>query len=312
MPDAFHNRCRAVPAVLLAALLLTAPSFAEPPAAPPPPPGGPSDNPPDNPPSDRDPSGDGVLPELDAAGIRLIEAAVKLFHTGGLIAEMLIADLVPLTPEELSELGAEMHGVSVAEMPVVAAGPHVERANRLAEFAIRDAQWPKEWIITVIDVDGPVAFAHVGGYVYLGTGLMDALNDDELLFVLGHEVGHIEKQHTDRIWSYAKTLRDFGDPDIADFITVLTVQHLRVGYSEHYELEADIYGIEVASRHGVTVDDAISALTIVADMVDESLEERPRPANSGDAILIQLEEHYRTHPHTIERIQALREWADAR
>jgi hypothetical protein len=58
--------------------------------------------------------------------------------------------------------------------------------------------------------------------------------------------------------------------------------------------------------HGVTAGDCLGALEALATMLQESLEERPAPATTADTVLTQIEEHYRTHPHTRERIDAIR------
>ncbi len=39
------------------------------------------------------------------------------------------------------------------------------------------------------------AFAMGDGTIRIYSGLMDILSDDELLFVIGHEMGHVVKQH---------------------------------------------------------------------------------------------------------------------
>ncbi|MBV5311622.1 M48 family metalloprotease, partial [Chromatium okenii] len=39
------------------------------------------------------------------------------------------------------------------------------------------------------------AFAMPDGTIRVYSGLMDSMNDDELLFIIGHEVGHVAKGH---------------------------------------------------------------------------------------------------------------------
>ncbi|TRZ95089.1 peptidase M48 [bacterium] len=40
------------------------------------------------------------------------------------------------------------------------------------------------------------AFAIPGGFIYVNSGLMDAANNDELAFVLAHEIGHVAARHS--------------------------------------------------------------------------------------------------------------------
>ena len=126
-----------------------------------------------------------MLPQIDAAGITIVETAVRLFHQGGFLAETIIGDLNPLPPEQLAEIGEAFYQQKIQELPVVGEGPYVERAVRLMEIAIADSTWPEGWVLTVMDVEGPVAFTHVGGFVYIGTDLMDQINDAQLLWVFG-------------------------------------------------------------------------------------------------------------------------------
>jgi hypothetical protein len=180
--------------------------------------------------ADAEGSGNGdLLREIDAAGMTVIETAVKLFHEGGFLAETMIGNLNPLTPQELDQIGREFHSAQVKELPIVSEGPHVERALRLLKIAVQGTQWTEGWMLTVIEVEGPVAFTHAGGFVYVGTDLMDNMTDEELLWVLGHEVGHVELKHTDRIWSYITPLYDYTGENFASFATALITNHLRVG-----------------------------------------------------------------------------------
>lgn len=40
------------------------------------------------------------------------------------------------------------------------------------------------------------AFAIPGGFIYVNSGLMNVANDDELAFVVGHEIGHVAARHS--------------------------------------------------------------------------------------------------------------------
>ena len=52
------------------------------------------------------------------------------------------------------------------------------------------------WTFVVIDTDGINAFATPGGYIFLTKGLISILStEDELAFVIGHEIAHVIKKH---------------------------------------------------------------------------------------------------------------------
>ena len=53
------------------------------------------------------------------------------------------------------------------------------------------------WTFIVLDTDGVNAFASPGGFVHITRGALGLLvNEAELAAVLGHEVGHVTRQHT--------------------------------------------------------------------------------------------------------------------
>ncbi|TXL01116.1 peptidase M48, partial [Methylococcaceae bacterium CS5] len=49
----------------------------------------------------------------------------------------------------------------------------------------------------IVDLEEPNAFALPGGYVYVSRGLLVLLNsEDELVGVIGHEIGHVAARHS--------------------------------------------------------------------------------------------------------------------
>lgn len=52
------------------------------------------------------------------------------------------------------------------------------------------------WRFSVVNVDEFNAAAFPGGFVYATRGLMDNLTDEELAFVVGHEMGHVDYRHS--------------------------------------------------------------------------------------------------------------------
>jgi len=60
----------------------------------------------------------------------------------------------------------------------------------------------QHWVVRILDTDPPTvnAFVTGGKYIYVYTGLMNqATSDDELAFVLSHELGHSLLQHRIRV-----------------------------------------------------------------------------------------------------------------
>ena len=116
------------------------------------------------------------------------------------------------------------------------------------------------WVVRVLDTDPPVenAFVTGGKYIYVFTGLIEkASGDDELAFVLGHELGHSLLQHNER-------REDDTSTTIADLLllgallaggnTRETLGLLSTAFSSSYsqidEQEADAIGVAIAARAG--------------------------------------------------------------
>ena len=116
------------------------------------------------------------------------------------------------------------------------------------------------WVVRVLDTDPPVenAFVTGGKYIYVFTGLIEkASGDDELAFVLGHELGHSLLQHNER-------REDDTSTTIADLLllgallaggnTRETLGLLSTAFSSSYsqidEQKADAIGVAIAARAG--------------------------------------------------------------
>ena len=72
--------------------------------------------------------------------------------------------------------------------------PYTQRLNRLVE-GITDADGiPLNFkVYNVIDIN---AFACPDGSVRVFSSLMDIMDDDELMGIIGHEIGHVMKRHS--------------------------------------------------------------------------------------------------------------------
>lgn len=73
--------------------------------------------------------------------------------------------------------------------------------NLVAKLLAAMGEKSDDWIVRVLDTDEPVvnAFVTGGKYIYVFTGLMkQATSEDELAFVLSHELGHSLLKHNER------------------------------------------------------------------------------------------------------------------
>lgn len=120
------------------------------------------------------------------------------------------------------------------------------------------------------------AFAMADGTIRIYSGLMDMLDDRELLFVVGHEMGHVVKKHIKRKISMAylssvvrKAMASQQNEagEIARSALGAFAEKLRnAQFSQQEEREADDYGVLFLIERGYDRQPAISTLTKLAGL----------------------------------------------
>lgn len=136
--------------------------------------------------------------------------------------------------------------------------PYTIRLNKLTE-GLTDAEGiPLNFkVYYVVDVN---AFACADGSVRVFSSLMDIMSDEELLGVIGHEVGHVAHKDSksgfrtalltsalkDGISSQGGTAAKLTDSQLGDLGEAL----VNSTYSQKQERSADDYGYEFLKSHG--------------------------------------------------------------
>ncbi|XLS29594.1 M48 family metallopeptidase [Flavobacteriaceae bacterium M23B6Z8] len=108
--------------------------------------------------------------------------------------------------------------------------------------------------LNIIDSQEINAFATMGGYIYLTTGLLDFVDSfDELAFIIGHEIAHEEKLHTQRKvvkMLVSSNLLSMIKLDDFKMIALNINKTLSAPFDQIDEYEADKYGAELAMKAG--------------------------------------------------------------
>lgn len=104
------------------------------------------------------------------------------------------------------------------------------------------------------------AFACADGSVRVYTGLMDVMTDDEVLGVIGHEIGHVAHKDTRKAMQHAILTEAFleGIGSTGSAVATLTDSQLgQIGealssakYSQKQETNADNYGYDFLKKNG--------------------------------------------------------------
>lgn len=128
--------------------------------------------------------------------------------------------------------------------------PHVGKFND------RAAEW--DWEVNVIRSSTINAFCMPGGKIIVFTGIIDKLrlSDDELAMIIGHEIAHALREHA-RARAAKGMLTNVGVLAVgvlvgngAGEIARMSGGLLNLRFSRGDETEADLVGMELASRAG--------------------------------------------------------------
>lgn len=147
------------------------------------------------------------------------------------------------------------------------------------------------------------AFACADGSVRVYSGLMDVMTDDEVLGVIGHEIGHVAHHDTrDAMKSALRTaaLKD-ALASTSSKVAILTDSqlgqlgeaYLNARYSRKQELNADDYGYDFLKAHGKNPLVLCLAFRKLGQLENNS---------STASLVTQL---FSSHPETSERIANL-------
>ena len=141
------------------------------------------------------------------------------------------------------------------------------------------------------------AFATADGSVRVYAGLMDMMDDNELLAVIGHEIGHVANHDSrdaikaaykkqavlDAVGSQSEKIAVFTDGQLGQLANAM----LDSKHSRKQESEADDFSYDFMKRNGYNVNAVASAFTILAKMsagadanfLDKMMSSHPDPSD---------------------------------
>ena len=175
---------------------------------------------------------------------------------------------------------------------------------------------------------GPNAFALPDGTIVFTDALIKlADNDEELIAIFLHEVGHLEQKHLLR-----RAIQDsmltiivvlvVGDLESADLILGLPTLMLEFAYSRNFELEADHYALSQLKTFAIDVDHFAIIMTKLQDFysnpeVTEQTDGTLQGDQQSDVATTKTDpgslektfkpllSYFSTHPATVERVQLI-------
>lgn len=152
--------------------------------------------------------------------------------------------------------------------PLVASESGQQYVNLLGQALAAYAGVTYKWRIGVIKSDAINAFAMPGGYILLSSGLLKSLeSEDELAFVLAHEISHVARRHHYQVVQRqrladqaAKGLQAVTQDGDTAKLAQASGQIYARGLDKTAEFESDRLGVEIMTRAGYDPAAALSVL----------------------------------------------------
>jgi predicted Zn-dependent protease len=165
-----------------------------------------------------------------------------------------------LGTEDERELGRKFFLAARSELPLVQDPAVTEYVEGLGARIVKTLG-PQAYDYHFYTVQSPSlnAFAVPGGYIFMFTGLIAKVdNDDELVGVLAHETGHVAGHHAVRqqaqgqAWNYAALLGALLSAvnPVLGAGAIAAAQTAQLKYSREFEQEADFLGLRYATEAG--------------------------------------------------------------
>ncbi len=158
------------------------------------------------------------------------------------------------------------------------------------------------------------AFAMADGTIRVNSGLMDLMNDAELLFILGHEMGHVVQEHSRKkvVLAYASSALRKGLAAQENNVGLIArsmlgafVERLtNAQFSQNEERQADQYGVKFLKAAGHAPVAAVSALEKLAGLAKQHtfLSSHPDPAARIKKLALDKEDTSETQDSLVDTL----------
>ena len=203
-----------------------------------------------------------------------------------------VAKAVTLSDSDIAQLSREAVAWMDANNPVAdETTEYGARLKRLTEGITEVDGLPLNFkVYKVADVN---AFACGDGSIRVFSALMDLMDDDELMAIIGHEIGHVVHADTKHAMKNAYLAKLSGS-QLGELVTAFTDAQ----FSQKQEYEADEYGFEFSVKHGFSPYAMGNSLNKLVEL-------------SKGAKASTVQKMFSSHPDSEKRAARMKEKADA-
>lgn len=219
-----------------------------------------------------------------------------------------IAQAIAINDDQIAELSRQTVAVMDKQHTVAPdSSLYATRLKRLTRGITQVDGLPLNFkVYLVTDVN---AFACGDGSIRIYSSLMDLMDDDQLIAIIGHEIGHVvhaDTKHAMKNAYLAAAARNaigsiegsvvarLSDSQLGDIVTAFTDAQ----FSQKQEYAADEYGFEFAIEHGFSPDAMYGALNKLLEV-----------SQGSQSSLVQ--KMFSSHPDTEHRAARMKEMAEA-
>lgn len=227
----------------------------------------------------------------------------KILKKGNIDAGKKLVKAATLSDKDMAVLSLQSVKWMDENNPIAGPGdPYGDRLEKLVNNLVTEDGLTLNFkVYLVVDVN---AFATPDGSVRVMAGLMDLMTDDEILSVIGHEIGHVKLGHSKKRHQSAYAIsaakdvatantgagKILADDEIGNFVeTVANAQ-----FSQTHESDSDAYGFKFLVDKGYNYHAMAGAFQKLADL----------SADGGKGSISS------SHPGSAKRTERAKKWAE--
>jgi predicted Zn-dependent protease len=159
--------------------------------------------------------------------------------------------------------------------------------------------------VFVYETSVPNAYALPGGVILVTTGLLDIIeSESELVSILGHEMGHIEREHCFNAVKYELLMKKIDATTLGKFVDMIISFFMHSSFNKTQENESDEYGYTMLLNSSYDPSGSYLAFKRLYEYANGgSSKEASRKADL-------IGEYYQSHPHVELRMEKFKKDAE--